>query len=127
MRRDLRKHKKELKRRKKRTALSIPSPKNQYWPAIFCLGEKLFIGVSNISMKVERGKPKLKVDHKHWDGLVGMFRSEKYRIDMTNFEKGDPVHCPVCGSRVDFRIWISAKKPEFINVEETDIEKLPDS
>ena len=114
MKRHIKKHLKELKRRNKTKVNPKTSPKNRYWPAIYCLKEKVFIGVSNETMKVKKGRPKLRVGYKEWDSIIGRFRSELYRIDMTKFKDGDLVQCPFCGGRVDFRSWVSATKPEFI-------------
>jgi hypothetical protein len=114
MKRNIKKHNKELKRKKKKHLQGKRiSLKNRWWPAIYCLKEEIFIGVSDECMKVIRGKPKLKVGHKEWEGIVSRFRSEEYKIDMTKFSDGDIVYCPKCGGQVDFRTWISAKKPEF--------------
>jgi hypothetical protein len=88
---------------------------NRWWPTIFCLHEKIFIGLSLSNIKVAGGVPLSKVDYSQWKKENSRFR-EGYEIDMTKYAEGEIVHCPHCGSKVDFRLWKSATIPEFLPV-----------
>ena len=114
MKRHIKKHLKELKRRRKK--FKLPSPLNKYWPTIYCLNEKIFIGVSYETVKSRYGRIKKKVLDKDWINGICKFRSPEYVINMGQYKDGDIVYCPKCGGHVDFRIWVSATMPEFTNV-----------
>lgn len=88
---------------------------NKWWPTIYCLNEKIFIGVSHVPMKVVGGKGLSKVNKDHWSKINSKFR-EGYSIDMTKYQDGEIVHCPHCGYRVDFRLWKSSTVPEFLPI-----------
>jgi hypothetical protein len=100
----------------------LQKEKNKYYPSLFCLGEKIFIAVSNI--KVGLGHSKYKIELEHWTHLNARFRSEEYRINFPELKPGltlVEVKCPKCGSLVDFRMWMSAKRPEFCVPEKSNI------
>jgi hypothetical protein len=129
MRRDFKKHLKELKRKRKKEEERRRNAENLFWPAIFCLGENIFIGVSLIystSRKLANGRIVSKTD---WD-VNCKFRKPEYKIDMSNAKFGDIIKCPKCGSNVDFRIWISAKEPNFVEVvndKKNDTQEFPNT
>lgn len=115
MRRDLKKHLKELSRRRKKENERRRNAENLFWPAIFCLGENIFIGVSLACSTSRRMAEERTVSKTDWEDNC-RFRDRKYKIDMSNMKFGDIVKCPNCGSNIDFRIWVSAKEPKFVEV-----------
>lgn len=132
MKRNLKLQQKRLKRERKKAKENLnKSAPNLYWPTIFCTHEKMFIGLSyNSTASKYEAKHKV-VDESDWKPEVSIFRDEKYRIDFSKFEKDTEVCCPNCGKPVDFRIWISSKRPEFTEItkhdKEVDVDKLPDT
>jgi hypothetical protein len=130
MKRHIKKHLKALRRKEKNKYKDKFAKRNRYWYAIYCMGENLFIGVSYADVKTEGGR--VKVNAQQWLDEVCAWRDPKYRINMLKFAVGDTVHCPHCGSKVDFRLWASATKPQFMEVKpdvpkENTTEKLPDT
>jgi hypothetical protein len=115
MKREWKKKVKELEREKKKQKKFLKkfNAKNRRWPAIFCINENLFIGVSYNTLKSQFGILQKQVTKDQWYPQICKFRSEEYKIDFTKFKKGDLVLCPKCGGKVDFRVWLSAITPEF--------------
>ena len=114
MERHLRKAQKRMKREVKRLRdlKSSIKDKNRYWPSIYCTYEKIFIAVSNVT--VGFGHDKYKIVPDHWKKENCRFRSEEYRIIFEDIKDGQEVMCPHCKNKqVDFRLWISSKRPEF--------------
>jgi hypothetical protein len=111
MKREWKKKFKELGREKKKHKKSLKklNNKNRMWPAIFCINENMFIG---ISYNVLRSKQR-QIVKDQWYPEVSKFRSEEYKIDFSKLNKGDLVLCPKCSGKVDFRVWLSAVVPEF--------------
>lgn len=118
MKRNEKKHLKELKRLKKRNQQKQQTrlQRNWMWPSIYCDKEDVFIGFSFNKIPVE--KVRYKVDKKDWIEGRCSFRNEKYKIDFTNAKDDDIIKCPCCGEKVDFRLWISANKPEFYDIQD---------
>jgi hypothetical protein len=116
MKREWKKKLKELEREKKKQKkfLKKINEKNRRWPAIFCLNENIFIGVSYNTLKAKFGILQKQVTKDQWYPEISKFRSKEYEIDFKKFNKGDLVLCPKCGGKVDFRVWLSAKTPEFV-------------
>jgi len=116
MKREWKKKLKSLDReKKKQKKLSKKrNSKNKRWPAIFCIEEKKFIGVSYNMLTCKFGIIQKQVIKDHWYPEVCKFRSKEYEIDFKKFNKGDEVTCPKCGGKVDFRVWLSATTPEFV-------------
>lgn len=92
--------------------------KNRYWKTIYCNSEKLFIGISYTKFQVES-----KVNSLDWEDAVCAWRAPEYKIDFTNHVLGQEVYCPKCGSKVDFRVWLSAVKPNFVYEKKPDDQK----
>lgn len=115
MKREWKKKLKELERENKKCKkfLKKLSSNNRKWPAIYCLNEKIFIGVSYNTLKSKFGVLQKQVTKDQWYPEVSKFRSEEYKIDFSKLNKGDLVLCPKCGGKVDFRAWLSATTPEF--------------
>lgn len=83
--------------------------KNRYWKTIFCLGEQVFIGISYSLVK--KGD---KVNADDWQDNNSKWKTPHHKIDMSKLIEGETVYCPKCGSKVDFRMWLSATKPDFV-------------
>lgn len=131
MKRNLKIQQKKLKREKKKAkdALRLSNP-NLYWPTIFCTGEKMFIGLSYNSIRQKRIAANRSVHEDDWKQNVCEYRDPKYIIDFNKFKKDDEVTCPNCGKPVDFRMWISSKRPKFVEIihdKEDNSDKLPDT
>lgn len=116
MKRNWKKKLKALKREKKKASMKSNRASNRYWPAIFCTGENIFIGISHEPMSFKYGAPKYRVVDKHWQPHNCMFRSQEHIIDLSQYKVGDEVKCPKCGSKIDFRLWKSATKPYLVEV-----------
>ena len=86
--------------------------RNRKYPAIYCINEKRFIAYSTYPLFSPDNK--YKITKSHWNNEYANWRSEEYKINMENCKDGQTVLCPKCLGLVDFRIWISATKPEFI-------------
>ncbi len=112
----------------KQTRQVIRYKKSNYYPMIYCEHEKLPIGISRIKCSKD-----VKVNWQQWvDGLAEWL--EGYKIDLTGYNVGDEVKCPVCGNKVDFRFWISDTIPHIVqkvkaehNDKVPDVEKFPES
>ena len=115
MERHLRKAQKRMKREAKRLSLKLSAnkSKNKYYPSLFCTGEKIFIGVSDV--KVGLGHTEYKIIPAHWQSGVARFRVG-YEMDFSQIKEGDKVQCPKCKADLDFRMWLSSKRPEFYAV-----------
>lgn len=122
MKRHIKQHLKKLKRQRKQQN-HVAS--NRYWYSVYCLTEKLFIGVSYVTVLKEKGK--FKVAYNQWTEGNCNWRTEKHKIDMSNKTEGQLILCPKCGGQVDFRMWLSSKRPEFIDVKEINIDQLSDT
>ena len=121
MRREWKKKLKELKRDKIKKIVSQKQEnnrKNYWWPTIYCLQEKLFVGISFETMKFKGFRPLCKVNKLHWMENNSRFRTPEHKIDMAQYKEGQMVHCAKCGGLVDFRLWKSATKPQFIDVKD---------
>jgi hypothetical protein len=94
--------------------------KNRYYPAMFCLGEGIYIGVSYRTMRFANGKPVDKVNSEYWLPENCKFRSKEHVIDLSNCVIGKEIRCNKCGSRIDFRLWLSSTRPELIDTNAED-------
>lgn len=132
MQRNLKLQQKRLKREKKKAkdAIKLSSP-NLYWPTIFCTGEMIFIGLSYNFIRKKHLAHVRSVHEDDWKSGICDYRDPKYRIDFSKFKKDDEVICPNCGKPVDFRMWISATRPKFVEIMRHDkkdyTDKLPDT
>jgi len=97
------------------------------FPVMFCLREKLVIGLSKLPMKFKASKygkitPKYKVNFKHWRPSVCQFRSKEYIVDLSQYdENSSKIRCSKCNGYIDFRLFPSAKIPQLVEVyEKTD-------
>ena len=82
--------------------------KSTYWPMIYCINEKMPIGICRI-----KANGNIKVNKSQWTPELSDFL-DGYRIDMDKFSVGDKVLCPHCGGVVDFRMWLSDTVPQLI-------------
>jgi hypothetical protein len=125
MQRHIKKQKKRLKREKMKG--SSPNKRvNKYYPAIYCLEEKLFIGVSREAVPPRKAVG-YKVNVKDWLPHNCNFRAREYIIDLRKHKEGDVINCPKCNKPVDFRLWMSSTKPLLVEVknEKNNIDQLP--
>lgn len=102
---------------------SVSYSKNRYWYSVYCLTEKLFVGVSYVNVTREKGK--FKVNYNQWTEGNCSWRSEKHKMDLSTKTEGQLILCPKCGGQVDFRMWLSSKKPEFIDARQNSVDQLP--
>jgi len=89
-----------------------------------CQAEKKPIGVSFVTIKIKvdrfgRVKSKTKVNDDSWAEGNCKF-AKGYEIDFSKFKDGDAIHCPKCGSLVDFIAFGSSTKPDIVDAEDTD-------
>jgi len=96
-------------------------PKMNWYPTMFCTGENLYIGVSQMSMKFKGDrwgniKPKYKIIVDHWKPDTCKFRSREHVIDLSGHAVGLKVKCSKCGSDIDFRLFGSNTIPSMIEV-----------
>jgi len=95
--------------------------KIRYFPIMFCINEDICIGVSSKYAKIKSDrfgvvKLKSKVDFEQWTPYVCKFRSEEYIIDLSLYKIGDEIHCPKCGSKIDFRLFPSSTPPVMVEI-----------
>lgn len=129
MKREWKKKLKSLKREKKKKADKL-KPQNRYYPAIYCVKERLFIAWSEARIPVVGGRVIYRVNWRHWTNDITHWREDKYIISMAKYSVGDVVKCPHCGHSVDFRLWLSCEKPKFMEIsndQETNIKELPNT
>lgn len=113
--------------RQKRQIKRKVKPKNnrsklRWYPTMFCTGENLYIGISQMAMKFKGDrwgniKPKYKIIVDHWKPDTCKFRSQEYVIDLSGYTVGLKVKCSKCGSDIDFRLFGSNTIPSMIEVQ----------